>query len=72
MACLRTIKDAADHQPIGSFLAQFHEDMDDPAGLGAFQITNEEERHRRGRSQVEETREGDWSCFRTQVHFGWL
>lgn len=67
-ACLRTIKDAAYNQPIGSFLARLHEDLEDPAGLGAFQITHEEERHRRGRGQeVEETREGHWSRCRTQV-----
>ena len=39
-----TIKEAADHQPIGSFLAQLHEDLDDPAGLGAFHITHKQER----------------------------
>ncbi|XP_056135293.1 uncharacterized protein zgc:113276 [Lampris incognitus] len=47
--CLRTIRDAADEQPPGSFLARIHEDLDDPAGLGAFNITDEKERQRRNR-----------------------
>ncbi|KAK7880350.1 hypothetical protein WMY93_033006 [Mugilogobius chulae] len=69
MTCLRSIKDAADEQPPGSFLARLHDDLDAPAGLGAFSITFEEERHRRGRPQpqAEDTREGFWSRFRSQV-----
>ncbi|KAK5871515.1 hypothetical protein PBY51_004394 [Eleginops maclovinus] len=42
-------------------------DLDDPAGLGAFEISHEEERGRRGRGQVEYTRDMLWSRFRTQV-----
>ncbi|KAK5871817.1 hypothetical protein PBY51_012563 [Eleginops maclovinus] len=38
MACLRGIRDAGDTQPLGSFLAQLHNNLDDPAGLGAFEI----------------------------------
>ncbi|KAK0151076.1 hypothetical protein N1851_007767 [Merluccius polli] len=47
--------------------AWLHDDLDDPAGLGAFNITHEEERERRGRGQVEQTRKVLWSRFRTQV-----
>lgn len=42
MAWLRAIRDAAD----ASFLAQLHADLDDPTGLGAFEILHEEERGR--------------------------
>ncbi|KAK7172433.1 hypothetical protein R3I93_004692 [Phoxinus phoxinus] len=67
MACLKNIKDAGDTQPPGSFLAQLHRDLDNPAGLGAFNIVDEEERERRGRGQVKPTREVLWSRYRTQV-----
>lgn len=72
MACLKNIKDAGDAQPPGSFLAQLHIDLDNPAGLGAFNIVDEEERERRGRGQVKPTREVLWSRYRTQVHLFWL
>ncbi|KAK5859373.1 hypothetical protein PBY51_020933 [Eleginops maclovinus] len=67
MACLRAIRDAGDAQPLGSFLAQLLNDLDDPAGLGAFEISHEEVRGRRCRGQVEYTRDMLWSRFRTQV-----
>lgn len=72
MACLRTIRDAGDAQPPGSFLAQLNNELDNPAGLGEFNITHEEERERRGRGQLEQTREALWSRFRTQVHLFWM
>lgn len=59
MACLRAIRDAGDAQPLGSLLAWLHNDLDDPAGLGAFEIRHEEERGRRGRGQVEYNRDRD-------------
>ncbi|XP_062332851.1 zinc finger protein 862-like [Osmerus eperlanus] len=67
MTCLKNIKDAGDAQPPGSFLAQLHSDLDNPARLGAFNIVDEEERERRGRGQVKHTREVLWSRYRTQV-----
>lgn len=66
MACLRAIRDAGDAQLLGSFLARLHNDLDGPAGLEAFEISHEEERGRRGRGQVEYTRDMLWSRFRTQ------
>lgn len=68
----RTIRDAGDAQPPGSFLAWLHDDLDDPAGFGAFNITHVEERERKGRGQVEQTREVLWSWFRTHVHLFWM
>lgn len=68
----RTIRDAGDAQPRGSFLARLHDDLEDPAVLGAFNITCEEEREKRGRCQVEQTREVLWYSFRTQVHLFWM
>ncbi|KAJ8011839.1 hypothetical protein DPEC_G00062450 [Dallia pectoralis] len=52
MACLKNIKDAGDTQPPGSFLAQLHRDLDNPAGLGAFNIVID--MRRKGRGEVME------------------
>ncbi|KAM9354951.1 uncharacterized protein KZ484_013126 [Pholidichthys leucotaenia] len=45
---LKAIKDAGDSQPPGSFLEKLHQDLDDPRGLGAFSIRDEEVSGRRG------------------------
>lgn len=47
--------------PPGSFLSHFHQDLDDPDGLGSFNITHEEERRRRGA--------GEGKCIHFHHHF---
>lgn len=59
-------------QVMHSLLARLHDDLDNPAGLGALNITHEEEKERGGTGQVEQTREVFWSRFRTQVHLFWM
>lgn len=68
VASLRAIKDAGDAQIPGSFLSRLHQDLDDPSGLGAFQIKDEEERERRGRGQGAMNKEQLWQRFRGQVN----
>ncbi|XP_050960919.1 E3 SUMO-protein ligase KIAA1586 isoform X2 [Labeo rohita] len=56
---LRDIKEAAGQTPLpGSFLSRLHQDLDDPQGLGAYNIQHEEERDRRGQEVQDESREG--------------
>ncbi|KAL2078835.1 hypothetical protein ACEWY4_024579 [Coilia grayii] len=67
MAALRVIKDAGNQQPPGSFLAQLHQDLDNPAYLGGFNIaSHEEERDRRGSVGLQDG-EDFWSRFQRQV-----
>ncbi|CAB1340014.1 unnamed protein product [Coregonus sp. 'balchen'] len=42
MASLLAIKYSGDSQPSGSFLSQLHQDLNDPMGLGAFNIKERE------------------------------
>ncbi len=51
----------------GSFIARLLEDLDDPEGLEAFRITNEEERSR-GRGNQEQPREELWARFVKDVN----
>ncbi|XP_054483270.1 uncharacterized protein LOC129116382 [Anoplopoma fimbria] len=68
IAILRTIRDAGDHQPPGSFLSRLHQDLDNPTGLSSFGVVHEEERNRRHRGSLEEhSREQLWVRFKNQV-----
>lgn len=66
MACLRAIKDAGDHQPPVSFLSKLHPDLDNPVGLGAYNIV-QKERNKKGRRNKGLTRDELWARFRSQV-----
>ena len=48
IASIQRIKEAGHKQPPGSALAKLHHDLNDPRGLGMFNIRAEEERERRG------------------------
>ena len=65
---LRNIKEAGQTPLPGSFLSRLHQDLDDPQGLGAFNIQHEEERGRRGRGVQDESREGQWTRFQREVN----
>ncbi|KAF3856852.1 hypothetical protein F7725_017575 [Dissostichus mawsoni] len=64
---LRSIKEAGQTPLPGSFLSRLHHDLDDPQGLGAFNIQHEEERKRRGRDVQEVPREEQWARFQREV-----
>ncbi|KAK7141431.1 hypothetical protein R3I93_010952 [Phoxinus phoxinus] len=64
---LRSIKEAGLTPLPGSFLSRLHQDLDDPQGLGAFNIQHEEERKRRGRDVHEVSREELWARFQREV-----
>ncbi len=51
--------------PPGSFLSRFHQDLDDPAGLGSFRVTHEDERSSRAH---ERPREELWTRFLRDVN----
>ncbi|XP_076592637.1 uncharacterized protein LOC143324214 [Chaetodon auriga] len=64
---MRSLKDAGEVPLPGSFLSRLHQDIDDPLGLGRFNIQHEEERHRRGQGIEELPREEQWKRFVGQV-----
>lgn len=51
--------------PPGSFLSRFHQDLDDPAGLGSFRVTHEDKRSSRAH---ERPREELWTRFLRDVN----
>ncbi|KAJ8353325.1 hypothetical protein SKAU_G00208920 [Synaphobranchus kaupii] len=57
LATLRSILEAGETPLPRTFLACLHQDLDDPEGLGAFSISSEEERSRRGHGNQERPRE---------------
>ncbi|XP_046907044.1 zinc finger protein 862-like isoform X3 [Hypomesus transpacificus] len=64
---LKNINEAGQTPLPGSFLSRLHEDLDDPQGLGAFNIQHEEERDRRGREVQDESRVGKWARFQREI-----
>ncbi|CAM4537109.1 unnamed protein product [Leuciscus chuanchicus] len=66
-AFLKNIKEAGQTPLPGPFLSRLHQDLDDPQGLGAYNIQHEEERDRRGREVQDESREGQWARFQREV-----
>ncbi|KAF3856799.1 hypothetical protein F7725_017522 [Dissostichus mawsoni] len=65
LALIKGIKDSGGHQP-GSHLARLHQSLDDPLGLGAFSISAEQERGRRGQDNTG-GRQHYWQRFQSQV-----
>ncbi|KAL1251696.1 hypothetical protein QQF64_019492 [Cirrhinus molitorella] len=63
LALIKGIKDSGGHQS-GSHLSKLTENLDDPSGLGAFCITAEQERGRRGDDAGD--REQYWQRFKSQ------
>ena len=68
IASIQRIKEAGHKQPPGSALAKLHHDLNDPRGLGMFNIRAEEERERRGQqSSGSSDQQSFWGRFCTQV-----
>ncbi|KAK0135006.1 Zinc finger protein 862 [Merluccius polli] len=66
LAIIGHIKDAGDQQAPGSHLSRLNQSLDDPAGLGQFSISVEQERGRRGQPEGGD-REHFWRRFRSEV-----
>ncbi|KAL7373291.1 hypothetical protein ABVT39_003142 [Epinephelus coioides] len=72
---LKNIREAGQTPLPGSFLSHLHQDLDDPQGLGTFNIQHEEERGRRDRGQgdgQEAPREEQWARFQQEVMHPYL
>ncbi|KAK1903321.1 Zinc finger protein 862 [Dissostichus eleginoides] len=63
LVTLGRILEAGETPLPGTFLAQLDQDLDNPGGLGAFNIAGEEERIRRGHGVLERPREEIWARF---------
>lgn len=64
LALIKGIKDSGGHQP-GSHLSKLTQNLEDPSGLGAFCISAEQERGRRGGNAGD--RQQYWQRFQSQL-----